>query len=77
MAVIIQHGEGGAKNAAPRATELMKTVLLKDPQIVARIEQALPSRDQTSAIPSESEPDLPEPDVSTAPPEPLPPATPT
>jgi penicillin-binding protein 2 len=77
MAVIIQHGEGGAKNAAPRATELMKTVLLKDPEMVARIENQLPSRDQTSAIPKENEPDMPEPDISTPPPDPPLPGQPT
>jgi len=43
MSVIIQHGGGsGATEAAPRAREVMRVVLLKDPEIRARIEQPLP-----------------------------------
>ena len=43
IALIIQHApSGGAADAAPRAREIMKTVLLKDPEMRARIERPLP-----------------------------------
>jgi penicillin-binding protein 2 len=37
MSVIVQHGEGGGKAAAPRAREIMKVALLKDPEMRQRI----------------------------------------
>lgn len=37
ISVIVQHGEGGSKAAAPRAREIMKVALLKDPEIRQRI----------------------------------------
>ena len=37
ISVIVQHGEGGGKAAAPRAREIMKVVLLKDPEMQRRI----------------------------------------
>jgi len=43
VAIIIEHGgKGGATAAAPRAREIMRTVLLKDPEMRARIERPLP-----------------------------------
>jgi penicillin-binding protein 2 len=43
VAVLIEHGgAGGATVAAPRAREVMRMALLKDPEIRARIEQPLP-----------------------------------
>jgi len=43
IALIIQHAPaGGAADAAPRAREIMKTVLLKDPDMRARIERPAP-----------------------------------
>jgi len=43
LSVIIEHGGlGGATAAAPRAREVMRVALLKDPQVRARIEQPLP-----------------------------------
>ncbi|MFN7619722.1 MAG: penicillin-binding transpeptidase domain-containing protein, partial [bacterium] len=43
IALIIQHAPtGGSADAAPRAREIMKTVLLKDPDMRARIERPLP-----------------------------------
>ena len=41
VSVIVQHGEGGGKAAAPKAREMMKVALLKDPEIRARIERPL------------------------------------
>ncbi|MGZ9100990.1 MAG: penicillin-binding transpeptidase domain-containing protein, partial [Brevundimonas sp.] len=43
IALIIQHApSGGSADATPRAREIMKTVLLKDPDMRARIERPLP-----------------------------------
>jgi penicillin-binding protein 2 len=43
IALIIQHAPaGGAADAAPKAREIMRTVLLKDPDMRARIERPLP-----------------------------------
>jgi len=43
IALIIQHAPtGGSADAAPRAREIIKTVLLKDPDMRARIERPLP-----------------------------------
>lgn len=43
LSVIIEHGGmGGATAAAPRAREVMRVVLLKDPEIRARIERPMP-----------------------------------
>ena len=43
LSLLVEHGGGsGATEAAPRAREIMRTVLLKDPEIRAMIEQPLP-----------------------------------
>lgn len=43
IALIIQHApSGGSADAAPRAREVMKVALLKDPEMRARIERPLP-----------------------------------
>ena len=43
VAVVIEHGgKGGATAGAPRAREIMRTVLLKDPEMRERIERPLP-----------------------------------
>jgi penicillin-binding protein 2 len=42
MSVLVEHGGMGAGAAAPRAREIMRTALLKDPEIRARIERPLP-----------------------------------
>jgi penicillin-binding protein 2 len=46
--VLVEHGGFGAQAAVPRAREIMKVALLKDPEVRARIETALP---QTSPKP--------------------------
>ena len=43
MSVLVEHGGWGASAAAPRAREIMKVALLKDPQVRARIETPLPT----------------------------------
>jgi penicillin-binding protein 2 len=40
LSVLVEHGGFGASAAAPRAREIMRTTLLKDPEIVKRIEQS-------------------------------------
>ena len=42
MSVLVEHGGMGAEAAAPKAVEIMRVALLKDPDIRARIEQPLP-----------------------------------
>ncbi|GAA0633824.1 penicillin-binding protein 2 [Brevundimonas lenta] len=43
VAVIVEHGgKGGATAGAPRAREVMRTTLLKDPEMLARIQRPLP-----------------------------------
>ncbi len=42
LSVLVEHGGFGAEAAAPKAREIMRTALLKDPEIRARIEQPLP-----------------------------------
>ena len=50
VSVIVQHGEGGGKAAAPKAREIMKVALLKDPAIRARIEKPLPAPPPPPAV---------------------------
>ena len=42
LSVIVQHGSGGSTAAAPRAREIMRVALLKDPDIRARIVKPMP-----------------------------------
>ncbi|MGA0605030.1 penicillin-binding protein 2 [Phenylobacterium sp. VNQ135] len=69
LAVIVQHGMGGSTAAAPRAREIMRVALLKDPELRARIEKPVPM------------PEIrPDPELDTVPDEPVfasPPNTPT
>jgi penicillin-binding protein 2 len=39
ISVLVQHGGGGSAVAAPKARDIMKVVLLKDPEVRARIER--------------------------------------
>lgn len=73
LAVIVQHGLGGSINAAPKAREIMRVALLKDPEIRARIEKPLPMPDMGAEAGLEDLPDAP---VVAAPP-PLPSGGPT
>ncbi|HEV2365894.1 MAG TPA: penicillin-binding protein 2 [Caulobacteraceae bacterium] len=43
VSVLVEHGGFGAEAAAPKARELMRVVLLKDPQVRARIVQPMPA----------------------------------
>jgi penicillin-binding protein 2 len=42
LSVLVEHGGFGASAAAPRAREIMRVALLKDPEIRSRIETPLP-----------------------------------
>jgi penicillin-binding protein 2 len=42
MSVLVEHGGFGATSAAPRAREIMRVALLKDPEMRARFEKPLP-----------------------------------
>ncbi|MDO9608260.1 MAG: penicillin-binding protein 2 [Brevundimonas sp.] len=65
IAVIIEHGGlAGSTAAAPRAREIMRTVLLKDPDMVARMTRPPPPEPTASAETAELEGAAPpEPDV--------------
>ena len=41
IAVLTEHGGMGAEASAPKAREILKVALLKDPEVRARIEQPL------------------------------------
>jgi penicillin-binding protein 2 len=43
MSVLTEHGGFGASASAPKAREIMRVALLKDPEVRARIEQPLPT----------------------------------
>jgi penicillin-binding protein 2 len=43
MSVLTEHGGFGAEASAPKAREIMRVALLKDPEVRARIEQPLPT----------------------------------
>ena len=43
MSVLVEHGGFGAAAAAPRAREIMRVALLKDPELRSRIEKPLPT----------------------------------
>jgi penicillin-binding protein 2 len=42
ISVLVEHGGFGAEASAPKAREIMKVALLKDPEVRARFEHALP-----------------------------------
>jgi penicillin-binding protein 2 len=42
LSVLVEHGGFGASAAAPRAREIMRTTLLKDPELRAKIETPMP-----------------------------------
>jgi len=42
ISVLVEHGGFGASAAAPRAREIMRTVLLKDPEVMSRVQTVMP-----------------------------------
>jgi penicillin-binding protein 2 len=78
--VLVEHGGFGAQAAAPKAREIMRVALLKDPEIRARIEKPLPLPAMTDtgvapgAAPQQAETDekgnpVPQPTPPPSPPE--------
>jgi penicillin-binding protein 2 len=49
LAVILEHGVAGAKFAAPRAREIMRLALIKDPEMQSRIMQPLNDQQRLAA----------------------------
>jgi penicillin-binding protein 2 len=45
LSVLVEHGGFGASAAGPKAREIMRTVLLKDPEILQRIQKPAPMPD--------------------------------
>jgi penicillin-binding protein 2 len=45
MSVLVEHGGFGAEAAVPKAREIMRVALLKDPELRAKIEKPLPLPD--------------------------------
>lgn len=67
LSVLVQHAPaGGSADAAPRAREIMRTVLLKDPDILKRVQKPLPLPDMGPTV--EDEGAVPEPSVPGPPP---------
>ena len=60
MSVLVEHGGFGADAAAPKAREIMRVALLKDPEIRAKIEKPLPLPDLP---PTTSDPDVVDPAI--------------
>ncbi|MDQ0462316.1 penicillin-binding protein 2 [Caulobacter ginsengisoli] len=62
LSLLVEHGGGsGATEAAPRAREIMRTVLLKDPELRSLIEQPMPMPDVDPGADTEgAAPDLPD-----------------
>jgi penicillin-binding protein 2 len=58
LSVLVEHGGWGAGAAAPRAREIMRTVLLKDPELRALIETPMPMPELPAVT---SDPDTVEP----------------
>jgi penicillin-binding protein 2 len=65
VAVLTEHGGFGASASAPKAREIMRVALLKDPEVRARIEQPLPAATPAPAAPAPDAPAAPAPDPST------------
>ena len=60
MSVLVEHGGFGAEAAVPKAREIMRTALLKDPEIRAKIQRALPLPETPAGPgPGDVVPDLP------------------
>ena len=67
-AVLVEHGGFGASAAAPRAREIMRVALLKDPEIRARIERPLPMPVLDPNAPDEGAPPPPPSPIAATPP---------
>lgn len=53
IAVLVEHGGFGASAAAPRAREIMRTILLKDPDVLKRVQNPAPLPELPADLPDE------------------------
>ena len=67
MSVLVQHGGWGASAAAPRAREVMRVALLKDPEVVKRIQQPMPAAPISPDVPAEGRAPEPPTPIATQP----------
>ena len=68
VSVLVEHGGFGGSAAAPRAREIMRTVLLKDPDIVKMIQKPTAMPDLPAEVKQDDDlPDAPEPLPAAAP----------
>ncbi len=65
MSVLTEHGGFGAGASAPKAREIMRVALLKDPEVRARIVQPLPSAAPPTASPAPDATNAAAPDSAT------------
>jgi penicillin-binding protein 2 len=74
MSVLVEHGGFGAQAAAPKAREIMRVALLKDPEIRAMIEKPLPlpALPETDAPAEGAAPPLPTDEKGNPIPDPMP-----
>jgi penicillin-binding protein 2 len=63
VSVLVEHGGFGASSSGPRARELLRIALLKDPEIRAKIEKPLP---MPEAPPEATDPDVVDPPTPAA-----------
>lgn len=62
LSILVEHGGFGGEASAPRAREIMRTVLLKDPEILARIQKPAPLPDLPAEVRQDDDlPDAPDP----------------
>lgn len=54
LSVLVEHGGFGAEAAAPKAREIMRVALLKDPEIRARVENPLPMPSMPATAPGQA-----------------------
>jgi penicillin-binding protein 2 len=54
LSVLVEHGGFGAQAAAPRAREIMRMALLKDPDILKRVQTPLPMPEIAPSGPGEA-----------------------
>jgi len=64
ISVLVEHGGFGASTSGPRARELLRVAILKDPELRARIERPLPAPEVPQI---DSDPDVAEPDPGVGP----------
>jgi penicillin-binding protein 2 len=57
ISVLVEHGGFGASAAAPKAREIMRTVLLKDAEVMKRVQTVTPMPPAPDEAPAATPPD--------------------